>query len=54
MNGEDKPFICYRGGGGIKITPCNAAGWRAFGLWMVFPLAMIARCEEMFDEQCAQ
>ena len=34
MRDEDKPFICYKGGGGIKITPRNAAGWRAFGLWM--------------------
>jgi hypothetical protein len=42
MRDEDKPFICYRGGGGIKITPRNTAGWRAFGLWMAaFALAMI-------------
>lgn len=34
MAEPEKLFICYKGGGGIKITPRNAAGWRAFGLWM--------------------
>jgi hypothetical protein len=30
-----KPFICYKSGRGFKITPRNAAGWRAFALWML-------------------
>jgi hypothetical protein len=35
MRDEDKPFICYQQGWNIKIMPRNAAGWRAFGLWML-------------------
>jgi predicted cation transporter len=34
MAETEKPFICYKSGLGFKITPRNAAGWRAFGLWM--------------------
>lgn len=42
MAEQDKMFICYKGGGGIKITPANAAGWRAFGIWMsAFGLATL-------------
>jgi hypothetical protein len=33
---EDKPFICYyQSWWNMKIMPRNAAGWRAFGLWML-------------------
>jgi hypothetical protein len=47
----DKPFIAWRQGRwGLKIVPRTAAGWRAFGLWMLslFPIcglfiAMITR-----------
>jgi hypothetical protein len=35
MREEDKPFIFYKSGSGIKISPRNAAGWRAFAVWMV-------------------
>jgi uncharacterized membrane protein len=35
MRDEDKPFICYKQGWNIKISPRNAAGWRAFGLWLL-------------------
>lgn len=36
MRDEDKPFICYRQGRWrMKIVPRNAAGWRAFTLWMI-------------------
>jgi hypothetical protein len=32
---EDKPFIYYKSGSGVKISPRNAAGWRAFAVWMI-------------------
>jgi hypothetical protein len=36
MRDEDKPFICYQQSKYLfQITPRNAAGWRAFGLWML-------------------
>jgi uncharacterized membrane protein len=36
MRDEDKPFICYRQSKYLfQITPRNAAGWRALGLWML-------------------
>lgn len=34
MRDDEKHFICYRQGWSMKIVPRNAAGWRAFGLWM--------------------
>jgi hypothetical protein len=50
---EDKPFICYQQGWNIKITPRNAAGWRALGLWMVVLLlpaaAMMALAVRLDD-----
>lgn len=33
MRDEDKPFVCYKGGG-LKIVPRNAAGWQALGGWL--------------------
>ncbi|MFM5916267.1 MAG: hypothetical protein ACKOOL_01910 [Novosphingobium sp.] len=42
MSEKEKPFLCYRGGGGIKIVPRGAAGWRAFGLWMLALLVFSA------------
>jgi hypothetical protein len=33
MRNEEKPFVCYKGGG-LKIVPRNAAGWRALGVWL--------------------
>ena len=40
MRGEDKPFVCVRNGWNIKISPRNASGWLAFGLWMAAFFAM--------------
>jgi 4-amino-4-deoxy-L-arabinose transferase-like glycosyltransferase len=34
MTDKDKPFICYKSGLNLKITPRNAAGWRSFAVWM--------------------
>jgi type VI protein secretion system component VasK len=34
MREEDKPFVCYKQGWNMKIVPRNAAGWRAFALWL--------------------
>lgn len=34
MRDEDKPFVYYKSGSGVKISPRNAAGWRAFAVWM--------------------
>lgn len=33
MRDEEKPFVCYKGGG-LKIVPRNATGWRAFWGWL--------------------
>jgi hypothetical protein len=35
MRDEDKPFICYKQGWNIKITPRNGEGWRALAFWML-------------------
>lgn len=35
MREEEKPFIYYKSGSGVKISPRNAAGWRAFAVWMI-------------------
>lgn len=35
MRDQDKPFICYKKGWTVEITPRNAAGWRALGLWLL-------------------
>lgn len=35
MAEQDKPFICYKSGWNLKITPRNAAGWWALALWML-------------------
>jgi hypothetical protein len=35
MRDEEKPFVYYKSGSGVKISPRNAAGWRAFAVWMV-------------------
>lgn len=35
MRDEDKPFVYYKTGSGFKISPRNAAGWRAFVAWML-------------------
>lgn len=53
MRDEDKPFICYQQGMHIKITPRNAAGWRAFGLWMLAvlsPVMLIVPLAIRFDD----
>jgi uncharacterized membrane protein len=43
MRDEDKPFICYQQNKFLfQITPRNAAGWRAMGLWMLPFLAATA------------
>jgi hypothetical protein len=34
MRDEDKPFVYYKMGSGVKISPRNAAGWRAFAAWI--------------------
>lgn len=34
MRDEDKPFVYYKTGSGVKISPRNAAGWRALAVWM--------------------
>ena len=34
MRDEDKPFVYYKAGSSVKISPRNAAGWRAFAVWM--------------------
>ena len=39
---EDKMFTCVKSGVNIKITPRNAAGWRALGLWMAGFFAVLA------------
>jgi hypothetical protein len=41
MRDEDKPFVCYKQGWNIRITPRNAEGWRLFAIWMVPFLAAI-------------
>ena len=35
MAEQDKPFVCYKSGWSLKITPRNAAGWRALLVWML-------------------
>lgn len=35
MRDEDKPFVCYKQGWNIRITPRNAEGWRLLVIWMV-------------------
>ena len=35
MHDEEKPFVYYKSGSGVKISPRNAAGWRAFAVWML-------------------
>ena len=35
MRDEEKPFVYYKSGSGVKISPRNAAGWRAFAVWML-------------------
>ena len=34
MRDEDKQFVYYKAGSGVRISPRNAAGWRAFAVWM--------------------
>lgn len=40
MTDEDKPFICYKSGLNLKITPRSAAGWRSFAVWMAAILGL--------------
>ena len=40
MTDKDKPFICYKSGLNLKITPRNAAGWRSFAVWMAAILGL--------------
>lgn len=40
MTDSDKPFICYKSGLNLKITPRNAAGWRSFAVWMAAILGL--------------
>ena len=35
MRDEDKPFLTTKNGWSMQIVPRNAAGWRAFALWLV-------------------
>lgn len=35
MRDEEKPFVYYKSGSGVKISPRNAAGWWAFAVWML-------------------
>ena len=41
MRDEDKPFVCYKQGWSMKIVPRNAAGWRAFWLWILLLVPLI-------------
>ena len=34
MTEPTKPFIAFRNGWALQITPQTPAGWRAFGTWM--------------------
>ncbi|MCC6926330.1 hypothetical protein [Novosphingobium sp.] len=34
MADSDKPYICYKSGLSMKITPRNAAGWRGLIAWL--------------------
>lgn len=34
MRDADKPFVYYKSGSGVTISPRNSAGWRAFAVWM--------------------
>ena len=42
MAEDDKMFTCIKSAMNIRITPRNAAGWRALGLWMAGFFAMLA------------
>jgi len=35
MSQSEKPFLYYKAGSSVKISPRNAAGWRAFAVWML-------------------
>lgn len=34
MADSDKPYVCYKSGLSMKITPRNAAGWRGLIAWL--------------------
>lgn len=34
MADEKKPFVCYKSGWNIKISPQTGVGWIMFGWWM--------------------
>jgi hypothetical protein len=34
MSDKEKPFVYTKSGLGFTISPRNAAGWRAFAVWM--------------------
>lgn len=42
MAEDDKMFTCVKSGVNFKINPRNAAGWRAFALWMAGFFAVLA------------
>ncbi len=59
MRDEEKPFVYYKSGSGVKISPRNAAGWRAFAVWMfallcatgVFVWASVVAVEAGWDDR---
>ena len=40
MAEEKKPFVCYKSGWSIQITPQTAVGWWMFGAWMLLTLPL--------------
>ena len=59
MRDEEKPFVYYKSGSGVKISPRNAAGWRACAVWMaalfgasgVFVWASVVAGEAGWDDR---
>ena len=39
---EEKMFTCVKSGMSFKISPNNAAGWRALALWLLGYLTVLA------------
>ena len=51
MAEQDKPFVCYKSGWSLKITPRNAAGWRALLVWMLALALLTAPFVWLFARQ---
>ena len=39
---DEKMFTCVKSGVSFKISPSNAAGWRALALWLLVYFAVVA------------